>query len=133
MGLENIDRFLRARSGSPDPAWLVEARERSDAAAAISTAAMSGDDAVAVEALEIMVRIYGAQAGNLALSLMALGGVFVGGGIAPKILSRLSDGAFMEAFAAKGRVSDLVQRIPVTVILNEHAALMGAARAASTL
>ena len=82
----------------------------------------------------MMVSIYGAEAGNLALKVMATGGVYVGGGIAPKILSVLQAGEFMDAFAAKGRLGDLLEQIPVRVILNEFTALYGAAlHAASRL
>lgn len=83
-----------------------------------------------VRALEMMIEIYGAEAGNLALKLLATGGVYVGGGIAPKILPRLRDGAFLAAFTAKGRFAELLERVPVHVILNERTALLGAARLA---
>jgi glucokinase len=78
-----------------------------------------------------MVSIYGAEAGNLALKIMAAGGVYLGGGIAPKILPKLSDGTFVRAFADKGRFSSLLEDIPVRVILSEKAALLGAARYAA--
>ena len=74
-----------------------------------------------------MVSIYGAEAGNLALKLMALGGVYLGGGIAPKILPKLEDGGFMQAFADKGRFVEMLSGIPVRVILNDQTALLGAA------
>ncbi len=120
MGLVNIYRFL-AGSCPLD-------------AAAISEAALARTDAHAVEALDMMVSIYGAEAGNLALKLMATGGVYLGGGIAPRILDKLEDGTFMAAFVAKGRFRDLLASIPVHVILNDRTALMGAAlRAAETL
>ena len=75
--------------------------------------------------------MYGAEAGNLALKLMATGGIFIGGGIAPKILRKLHEGGFMAAFVRKGRSEDLLQHIPVRVILNDKSALLGAARAAA--
>jgi glucokinase len=78
-----------------------------------------------------MVSIYGAAAGNLALKMMALGGVYVGGGIAPKILPKLRDGTFIRAFVDKGRFSSLLERVPVRVILNDKTALLGAARRAA--
>jgi glucokinase len=96
---------------------------------AISNAAFAGD-ALCARALDMMVAIYGAEAGNLALKLLATGGVYVGGGIAPRILPRLRDGGFMRAFTAKGRFADVLQRIPVQVILNDRTALLGAARLA---
>lgn len=133
MGLVNIERFLRARRDGPEPAWLVEAaRDGGDAAAAIAGAAMRGEDPVAGEALDLLVDLYGAQAGNLALTLMATGGVYVGGGIAPKILPRLQDGRFLRAFTDKGRFARLLARVPVHVVLNDLTALVGAARRAAT-
>lgn len=96
---------------------------------AITSAGLNGDG-VCSQALDMMVAIYGAEAGNLALKLLATGGVYVGGGIAPRILPRLRDGAFMRAFRAKGRFSELLARVPVQVILNDRTALLGAARLA---
>jgi glucokinase len=131
MGLVNIERFLRHRAGEPRPVWLEQEMAGGDSAAAISAAALAGTDAVCDEALDMLVSIYGAAAGNLALKLMATGGVYVGGGIAPKILPRLRGGRFMQAFEDKGRFDDLLARIPVSVILNDRAALIGAARHAA--
>jgi glucokinase len=99
-------------------------------ASAITTAALAGSDARCIQALEMMIEIYGAEAGNLALKLLATGGVYVGGGIAPRILPKLREGAFLAAFAAKGRFAGLLARVPVHVILNERTALLGAARLA---
>jgi glucokinase len=78
-----------------------------------------------------MVSIYGAQAGNLALTVLAAGGVYLGGGVAQRIAGRLREGGFMEAFTAKGRMSE--PRVPVRVILNDRAALLGAARHAAAV
>lgn len=117
MGLANIYRFLGGPDADP---------------AAISQAALNGDER-AGWALDLMVSIYGAEAGNVALKLMATGGVYVGGGIAPKILPKLTNGAFMRAFVDKGRFRPLLERIPVRVILNEKAALLGAARCARSM
>jgi glucokinase len=80
-----------------------------------------------MEALELFVRLYGVEAGNLALKIMASGGVYVGGGIAPKILPQLESGAFLAAFSAKGRMRGLLERMPVRVILNDRTALYGPA------
>jgi len=99
-------------------------------AAEISRLALLRGDPTAVEALDLMVEIYGAEAGNLALKLMATGGVYLGGGIPPRILAKLGDGTFMEAFCAKGRFSRLLVDIPVRIVLNDRTALMGAALAA---
>ena len=127
IGILNIHEFLRTRSSEPEPDWL--AKERVElGAAAITRAGLERRDAVASKALDLMVSVYAAQAGNLALTVMATGGVYLGGGIAPNILPRLEEGAFMRAFTDKGRLSDVVERIPVRVILNELTALLGAAR-----
>lgn len=126
IGLVNIERFLRVRAGELEPD-----RVDDDAAAAIGDAALEGSDPIAVQALDLMIDVYGRQAGNLALNVMATGGVYVGGGIAPKILPRLTDGRFMDAFVSKGRFDELLRRIPVRVILNELTALLGAARRAA--
>jgi glucokinase len=98
--------------------------------AEISRLALLQEDPTAVEALDLMVEIYGAEAGNLALKIMATGGVYLGGGIPPRILTKLDDGTFMRAFCAKGRFSRLLSEIPVRVVLNDRTALMGAALAA---
>lgn len=127
MGIVNIYNFLTSRRTEPEPDWLREELATSDPAAAISRAALEKRDPVCVEALDLFVEIYGAEAGNLALKLMALGGVFVGGGIGPKILPKLADGVFMREFVGKGRLTQLLAQIPVRVILNDKAALYGAA------
>jgi glucokinase len=99
-------------------------------AAEISTLALSGEDATSATALDVMVDIYGAEAGNVALKLMATGGVYLGGGIPPRILPKLEDGRFLRAFTSKGRFAELLADIPVRVVLNDCTALIGAALAA---
>lgn len=130
-GLYNIYRFLRDTHRGEEPDWLAQEIKYGDAAAAITRAAMEKKSALCGAALELFVSIYGAEAGNLALRLMATGGVYLGGGIAVKIAPRLADPAFVRAFTAKGRMSEIVRQIPVRVILNESTALIGAARAAA--
>jgi glucokinase len=127
MGLVNIYGFLRSRRTASEPDWLREEMEAGDPAAAISNAALVRRDETCIQALDLMVEIYGAEAGNLALKLMATGGVYVGGGIAPKILPKLTDGAFARQFVGKGRFTRVLERIPVRVILNDRTALLGAA------
>jgi glucokinase len=127
-GLTNIYDFLKDKAGFavPDPfAERIAAAE--DPSPLISRAALGGEPEIAVQALNMFVSVYGAEAGNLALKGKAIGGVYVGGGIAPKMLNKLKDGTFMQAFNDKGRYQDLVSSIPVYVILNEKAALRGAA------
>ncbi len=133
-GLVNIYKFLEARTPGAEPQWLADEFARAtDAAAVISEAALKGRDPRCVEALRIFTDIYGAEASNLALKFMALGGVYVGGGIAPKILATLGAGGFVRAFLAKGRLDKVLARIPVRVSLNPAAALIGAARCAMEL
>jgi glucokinase len=130
-GLHNVYRFLRTRPGPQEPTWLTGALADAGAPAAISEAALAGRDPVCVEALDLFVRVFGAEAGNLALRTMATAGVYVGGGIAPKILAKLQEPAFLEAFRAKGRLRPLLARVPLRVIVNDRAALLGAARCAA--
>ncbi|MGZ3445807.1 MAG: glucokinase, partial [Myxococcaceae bacterium] len=131
-GLVRIYRFLRQRSGDPEPAALTERFAKEDPAAVVSRCALDQSDPVCVKALDLFVSAYGAEAGNVALRMLATGGVFLGGGIAPKILSRLMrDGLFMTAFLDKGRMRPLLESIPVLVVLNDRAALWGAAHCAA--
>jgi glucokinase len=127
LGLRNIYEFLRSRTPDPEPEWLAEERRR-DGGVAITRAGLDRRDAVASEALDLMVSIYGAAAGNLALTVLATGGVYLGGGIAPRILPRLKEGDFLRSFRDKGRLAEVVERLPVNVILNELTALIGAGR-----
>ncbi len=126
-GLVAIHDFLREERGEPAAAWLHEAMAAGDAAAVIGDAALAGTDAVCDAALDLFVRYFGAEAGNHALKLMATGGVYLAGGIAPKLLPRLTDGAFRAAFADKGRMAPLLARMPVTVISDGEVGLAGAA------
>ncbi|MDT7604246.1 MAG: glucokinase [Acidobacteriota bacterium] len=132
-GLVNIYNFLRDGQHAAEAASLAEKIGNSeDAAATISAAALSGESGLARRALEMFVEIYGAMAGNLALTLKPYGGLYVGGGIAPKILEVLKGGAFMRAFTDKGRMSSLAASFPVRVILDDQTALYGAARYAAS-
>ncbi len=133
-GLATIYGFLRdtGRFGK-EPNWLAEKMKQADPASVISESAKLKKSRLCAKALDMFASIYGAAAGNLALQVMAIGGVYIGGGIAPKILWKLKDGAFMEGFKAKGRLSKFLSRIPVKVILNDKTALMGAALRAMEL
>jgi glucokinase len=130
-GLFSIYQFLRETRGGGEPAWLAAEMRGHDPPAVISQAALAGTDALCEQALNLFVSLYGAEAGNLALKIMATGGVYVAGGIAPKIIKKLTEPFFMEAFIAKGRLQPLVQDIPVRVIMNDKTALLGAARFAA--
>jgi glucokinase len=123
-----VYRFLRDTHRAEEPQWLAEQILNSDPGAAISQAAIAGKSPLAEQALQLWISIYGAEAGNLALKLMATGGVYLGGGIAPKIVSKLSGPIFFQAFANKGRLQPLLESIPVRVIINDKIALFGAAR-----
>jgi len=130
-GLVNAYRFFRDRGKGKEPAWLAEELRVGDPAAVISRRALDGKSPLCIQALDLFVSVYGAQAGNLALTVMATGGVYLGGGIAPKIVSKLKEPGFMNAFTAKGRLSPLLREIPVRVIMNPKTALLGAARHAA--
>jgi glucokinase len=126
-GLLNIYNFLKDGDYFKEPAWLAEKLAAADPGAVISEAALTGEAEICIHALNLFVSIYGAEAGNLALKAKARGGIFVGGGIAPKILEKLTDGSFLKAFTDKGRFAEFLLTIPVKVILNEETALRGAA------
>ena len=129
-GLAALYAFERSRSGEREPAWLsAEIAAAGDASPAVTAAALAGRDPVAARTLEHFVSIYGGEAANLALKVLATGGVFVGGGIAPKILPKLLDGTFFGAFCDKGRFAPLLAEIPIRVVTNDRCALLGAARA----
>jgi len=130
-GLLNIYRFLRDSGRGAEPPWLAEQMRQEDPGAVISQAALRGTSELCVQALDLFVSLYGAEAGNLALKIMATGGVFLGGGIAPQIIRKLEDPVFLNAFSAKGRMKPLLQAMPVRVILNDKTALLGAARFAT--
>lgn len=132
QGLQNIYEFLRDTGRTAEPDSLKqEFAAAPDVPAAISRHGMAGDSPICEQALELFCRMYGAAAGNLALKFMATGGVYIGGGIAAKILSKLQEPGFVKAFGDKGRFSPMLQKIPVWVIRNDHAGLLGAARAAA--
>ncbi|HWY46796.1 MAG TPA: glucokinase [Bryobacteraceae bacterium] len=130
-GLHNLYLFLRDTGRGEEPAWLAEQIDQGDPSAAIATSALEGTSDICVQALDIFVSVYGAEAGNLALKVVATGGMFVGGGIAPKIIRKLSSSTFTKSFNAKGRMIRLLQDIPVRVITNDKAALLGAGRVAA--
>ena len=127
VGILSMHEFLRLYRHIDAPQWLVEKMHSGDAAAAIANAALAGLDEICVETLNWFVRLYGAEAGNLALKVMSRGGIYLGGGIAPKILPFLQNRIFIDAFLDKGRMRSLLEVMPVKVILNDRAALFGPA------
>jgi glucokinase len=126
-GLTNVYEFLREVRGIDEPAWLAERMAAEDPNAVITELAMAAKSEICEKTLDMFVSAYGAEAGNLALKLLSVGGVYVGGGIAPRILEKLKDGRFMKAFTDKGRMSQLLVNMPVRIILESRAALLGAA------
>jgi glucokinase len=127
VGIKDVYDFLRDVRKMDEPAWLRDRLAAEDPNAVIGELGESGKSEICAKTLDIVVGAYGAEAGNLALKVLATGGVYVGGGIAPKILKKLEDGTFMKAFTDKGRLSELLVNTPVRVILESRAALMGAA------
>ncbi len=127
-GLFNIYRFLRDSGSASEPEWLRTRIAEGDPSTVVSEIGLAGDDPLCTNALDLFVSVYGAEAGNLALKAFAIGGVYVGGGIAPKILPKLQDGTFTSAFADKGRFAELLRSIEVKVALNLRAPLIGAAQ-----
>ncbi|MBI1749382.1 MAG: glucokinase [Acidobacteria bacterium] len=129
-GLVNVYGFLRDTGHGDEPAWLAEEMRQGDPAPVISRNALAGKSPLCEKALDLFVELYGAEAGNVALKFLATGGVYIGGGIAPRILPKLQAPAFRDAFLAKGRMRPLLETMPLRIILNERAALVGAARRA---
>lgn len=132
MGIVSLHEFLCQYRNVDIPDWLAQEMSGGDAAA-ISNAALAGRDEICAETMQCFVRLYGAEAGNLALKVMSRGGLYIGGGIAPKILPMLQSGEFLEAFLNKGRMRHLLEAMPVKVILNDRAALYGPALRAAAL
>ncbi len=132
-GLFDIYCFLRDAGFANEPDWLGEKLREGDPSAVITRLGAAGEHPLCARSVEMFTSIYGAEAGNLALKCVASGGVFVGGGIAPRLLSVLRAGLFMEAFTDKGRFSGLMKSMPVRVALNPRAPLVGAAYFATRL
>ncbi len=127
-GLVNVYAFLRETGRGEEPAWLAEEMREGDAAAAVARAALAGRSELAARALGIFASVYGAAAGNLALHFAAGAGVWIAGGIAPRILPALRAPDFLEALLDKGRFRPWLEKVPVRVVLDERAPLLGAAR-----
>jgi glucokinase len=131
-GLHAVYEFLRDTKKN-EPTWLAEKIKAGNPAAEIAQAGLQGQAEIAKQALDMFASIYGAETGNLALKALSLDGVYVGGGIAPKLITKLKDGTFMKAFTNKGRYKRLMSQMPVKVIMNPQTALLGAASVASAL
>jgi glucokinase len=133
MGITAIYQFLRHKYPNQESeklaqvyqAWEIE--KNVDLSAEVSKAALENNDPLCQQTMEIFIEAYGAEAGNIALKLLPYGGLYVAGGIAPKILPLMKNGAFMKAFQAKGRMTSLLSQMPVHIILNPKVGLIGAA------
>jgi glucokinase len=127
QGLLNIYHFLRDTRGGEEAAWLREEMRTGGPAAAISKTALAGKSEICEQALDLMVALCGQECGNAGLKYMASGGVYLGGGIPPKILPKLKTPVFMGAYLAKGRMRPLLEAMPIRIILDDQAGLIGAA------
>jgi glucokinase len=130
-GQFHIYEFLRDTQRGVEPAWLATELRSEEPPRVVTRAALEQKSDLCVQALDLFVDYYGAEAANLALKVLATGGVYIGGGIAPKIISKLTDGRFMKAFIGEGRMKNLLAAMPVRVIMNDKTALIGAARFAA--
>ena len=126
-GLLNVYSFFKDTAYQSTPSWLVDRLTKEDPSAVISEVGTAKKDECCEKALELFVSVYGAEAGNLALTSLSTGGVYIGGGIAPKILGKIKEGGFIQAFTHKGRLSVMVSQMPVRVILNDKIPLLGCA------
>jgi len=127
LGIKNVYAFLRDSEKMEEPAWLRERMAAEDPNVVISECGEDGSSEICVETLSMFVSAYGAETGNVALKVLAMGGMYLGGGIAPKILKTMQKGDFAQAVLDKGRMSPLLETIPVRVILDDTCALLGAA------
>jgi glucokinase len=127
IGIRNVYAFLRDDQKMEGPDWLRERMATEDPNAVIGTCAEAGTSEICVETMNIFAAALGAKAGNLALTLLSAGGIYLGGGIAPKVLKIMENGKFAEAFLDKGRMRPVLEAVPVRVILDDTCALLGAA------
>ncbi len=132
-GIAQAYRYLATTGVAPEQPAVRAELEHQDPAAIITRHALAGTDALCQLALDLFVTAFGAQAGNLALTVLARGGVYLAGGIAPRILPKLQEGGFLRVFRDKGRMSDFLAKVPVYVIMNPQVALLGAAAVAARL
>lgn len=127
LGIQNIYAYLRDVEKLHEPQWLRDRIASEDPNAVIGECAQDGSSSICFETMKTFSAAYGAEAGNVALKVLAMGGIYLGGGIAPKIIPTLQNGDFIQAFHDKGRLSPLLQSIPVRIILDDTCALLGAA------
>ncbi|MBI3820766.1 MAG: glucokinase [Planctomycetes bacterium] len=131
-GIVRCYEYVRRTAGEPKPEVAARFANAQDPAAVVTALALEGE-LTSASALRLFCRIYGSEAGNMSLRNLCFGGLFVTGGIAPKILPFLENGDFMKAFLAKGRMARLMPKFPVHIVLEEQAPLLGAAAVGATL
>jgi glucokinase len=132
-GIANTYQYLLAAGVAAEGTAVRQEMQQEDQATVIVRHAVGGTDCLAGRTLDVFCEVFGAQAGNLALTVVATGGVYLAGGIAPRLVERLRAGAFLSAFHNKGRLSELLSRMPVHVITNPNVGLLGAAAVAARL
>lgn len=125
-GIYELYEFLLDSDFAPQPTFMIKLDKEKDKSATISKLALENRDPLCIKTLELFCEIYGGEAGNLALKTISLGGVYIGGGIAPKILPILRQNHFMNAFTNKGRFKEMLSNMQVRISLNEETALLGA-------
>lgn len=126
-GLVNLYEFFKEQSKQDIPMWLLQRMKNEDPSAVISELGMTKKDECCEKALDLFISIFGAEAGNLALKSLSVGGVYLGGGIAPKVLNKIKEEAFMQSFTNKGRLSVMIAQMPVKIILNDRHPILGCA------
>jgi glucokinase len=127
LGIANVYAFLRDDQKMEEPQWLRDQMKTEDPNMVIGMRAADGSSPICVDTMQLFMSAYGAEAGNLALKVLAMGGIYLGGGIAPKMVNMMQQGPFMDAFLDKGRMKPLLETIPVRIILDDTCALLGAA------
>ena len=132
IGIRNVYAFLRDDQNMEEPDWLRERMRTEDPNAVIGTCAESESSEICRETMNVFAAAFGAKAGNLGLTLLAAGGIYLGGGIAPKVLKIMQNGRFKDAFLDKGRMRPILEAMPVRIILDDTCALLGAAAYAET-
>jgi glucokinase len=132
-GIANIYQYLLASAVAPEQPAVHDEMQKEDPTAVIIRHGLAKTDCLSHRALDLFCEIFGAQAGNLALTFVSTGGVYLAGGIAPRMVERLKQGQFLTAFRNKGRMSELLSRIPVHVVMNPNVAVLGAAAVAARI
>jgi len=125
-GIHNLYIFFRDVVKLEEPKWLADEMTQKDPSYVISEHALEGDVEICTKTLDLFVAIFGSEASNCVLKFMATGGLYIGGGISPKILPKLQEAAFLEGFFDKGRFRGIMEKVPITLVIDDKAALLGA-------